>query len=261
MVPSLGTPAGRRLTRPRPGADTTAASRCPRRTPARIAAAGPAFLLLAIACGDGSTGPPAVVPAAPVAPVAPAAPAPAPSISRLSSQAGSTLGTTPLSILGTGFQAGATVTFGGVAAGSSFSNGMLHLSTPAHVAGAVDVVVTNPDGQTTTAAGAFTYAEPDGFDFNGSWIGSGPDDDSYFDLNIGFTIRDGELVSIWCEGEPFVASPLSSLAVVRNGEFTYVSPDSTFVASGRIVAPGMVLGTVTAGHCAPLSWTASKDKG
>ena len=53
-----------------------------------------------------------------------------------------------------------------------------------------DVVVTNPDGQTTTAAGAFTYAEPDGFDFNGSWIGSGPDDDSYFDLNIA-RLQDG----------------------------------------------------------------------
>jgi hypothetical protein len=75
---------------------------------------------------------------------------------------GSSAGGTAVSISGTGFQAGATVTFGGVAAtGVSVSGGTLITATaPAHASGAVGVIVTNPDGQSGTLGGAYTYVDP-----------------------------------------------------------------------------------------------------
>lgn len=80
----------------------------------------------------------------------------------LSPATGPTAGGTGVSILGTGFSVDVppTVTFGGVAAtGVAVSGpGALTCTTPAHAAGAVDVTVTNPDGETATLAAAFTYA-------------------------------------------------------------------------------------------------------
>ncbi len=74
---------------------------------------------------------------------------------------GSHTGATPVTIVGTNFKPGATVTFGGVAATSVVVVDSSHITavTPAVAAGAVDVVVTNPGtgGSTATGAGAFTY--------------------------------------------------------------------------------------------------------
>ena len=62
---------------------------------------------------------------------------------------GSTTGGTAVTITGTGFVAGATVAFGGIAAtGVSVADATsITATTPAHAAGAVDVVVTNVDLQ------------------------------------------------------------------------------------------------------------------
>lgn len=70
-------------------------------------------------------------------------------------------GGTMVSLVGTGFVAGATVTFGGVAASGVTVTSATSLSalTPPHAAGAADVVVTNDDAQAGTLAGAFTYVE------------------------------------------------------------------------------------------------------
>jgi hypothetical protein len=59
------------------------------------------------------------------------------------------------------FGAGVVVTFGGVpATGVVPAAGGLSCAvvTPAHGAGAVDVVFTNLDGTTATATGGFTYS-------------------------------------------------------------------------------------------------------
>ena len=63
-----------------------------------------------------------------------------------------------VSVTGSGFLAGATLTFDGVPAKvtSTFTN-FIAGTTPFHSPGAVDVVVTNPDGTKTTLAGGFTY--------------------------------------------------------------------------------------------------------
>lgn len=66
-----------------------------------------------------------------------------------------------VTITGTGFVNGAVPTIGGVAvdpANMTFVNATtLTAIVPAHAAGAVDVTVTNPDGQSHTLAGSFRY--------------------------------------------------------------------------------------------------------
>ena len=89
-------------------------------------------------------------------------PAPAPTVSALTPSSGPTTGGTSVTLHGTGFVSGVTVTFDGKAAtqvtfGSSTS---ITATPPAHAAGAVAVVVTNPDAQKATLAGGFTYLAP-----------------------------------------------------------------------------------------------------
>jgi len=90
--------------------------------------------------------------------------APPPNIVQINPLIGPYTGGTSVLILGTDFVATPTVTFGGTAATSVILGGgtQLMVVTPAHAAGAVDVVVTNPDGQSGTKVGAFTYYTPVG---------------------------------------------------------------------------------------------------
>ncbi len=87
---------------------------------------------------------------------------PAPAVTSLSPNTGTTAGGTAVTITGTGFQAGAEATFGGTAATgvTVVSDTSITCVTPAHAAGAVDVVVTIPEGRSGTLAGGFTYADP-----------------------------------------------------------------------------------------------------
>jgi len=99
------------------------------------------------ACGGGSDNPPA---------------APAPTAASVLPASGSTAGGTGVVLTGTNFVTGATVTVGGTAATgvAVASPTTITFTTPAHAAGAADVVVTNPDAQSATLAGGFTYAVP-----------------------------------------------------------------------------------------------------
>ncbi|HKO55082.1 MAG TPA: phospholipase D-like domain-containing protein [Thermoanaerobaculia bacterium] len=87
---------------------------------------------------------------------------PAPTVTAISPGSGSTSGGTAVTITGSSFQAGATVTIGGAAAtGVNVASGSaITATTPAHAAGAADVVVRNPDNQTGTLPGGFTYGAP-----------------------------------------------------------------------------------------------------
>jgi hypothetical protein len=84
---------------------------------------------------------------------------PAPTVSAVTPSFGQTTGGAAATIVGTNFQSGATVSFGGAAAtGVAFVDAnALTATTPAHAAGAVSVVVTNPDTQNGTLANGFTY--------------------------------------------------------------------------------------------------------
>jgi plastocyanin len=85
-----------------------------------------------------------------------------PQVSSVNPTSGPTTGGTTVTISGINFSAGATVRFGGTLATNAVvsSSTTITATTPAHAAGAVDVVVTNPDGQAGTLAGAFTYNVP-----------------------------------------------------------------------------------------------------
>ena len=86
-----------------------------------------------------------------------------PSVSGIAPLSGSTSGGTPVTITGAGFVSGATAAFidltGSVSLTSvTFVNsGQLTAVTPAHSAGAMDVVVFNPDQSTGTLRSGFTY--------------------------------------------------------------------------------------------------------
>lgn len=73
---------------------------------------------------------------------------------------GTVNGGTSITVTGTGFVAGATLTLGGTAATSVLVTRATTLTavTPARSApGAVAVTVTNPDGQSGTRAAGYTY--------------------------------------------------------------------------------------------------------
>ena len=84
---------------------------------------------------------------------------PAPSLASVAPNSGTANGGTAVTITGTGFLAGATVKLGGTAAtGVAVVNSTtITATTPAHSAGAVDVVVTNTDAQSGTLTNGYTY--------------------------------------------------------------------------------------------------------
>ena len=83
----------------------------------------------------------------------------APTISSVSPDAGNPAGNTPIAITGSNFLTGATVNIGanpcaGVTVNPPYN---VSCSTPAGTIGAVDVMVSNTDGQFATLASGFTY--------------------------------------------------------------------------------------------------------
>lgn len=86
-------------------------------------------------------------------------PPPPPAITSINPASGTELGGTEVTLTGTGFVDGATVTFGGVAATATEwdSATTMVAVTPPGTVGAADVVVTNPDAQAGTLAGGFAY--------------------------------------------------------------------------------------------------------
>ncbi len=84
-----------------------------------------------------------------------------PTVSSVSPNSGSTAGGTAVTITGTNFTAGATVTFGGTAATNvAVSGTQITATAPAGSAGAVTVTVTNPGAQSGSLPNGFTYVAP-----------------------------------------------------------------------------------------------------
>ena len=129
-----------------------------------------------------------------------------PTISGVSPNQGFSTGGTDITITGTGFVDGATVTVGGATATNIVvvSATSITATTPAGTVGAADLVVTNPDTSTTTDTGAFTYlqpqadlsvtaagpatataGDPNGFDYVFTVMNNGPSDNTG-----GFTLTD-----------------------------------------------------------------------
>ena len=116
-------------------------------SPSLLVAATALFLLAA--CDDRPGGP---------SPVPAPGPAGALAITRISPTDG--FAGQPIEVSGTGFVAGAILTLGGLPVGNtsvSVRSGSVYGTIPPHPGGPVDVVVTNPDGQSATRTGGFTY--------------------------------------------------------------------------------------------------------
>jgi hypothetical protein len=91
----------------------------------------------------------------------------APTVVSIGPGSGSTNGATPVTISGTNFFAGATVKIGGVMATNVrvTSSTTITANTPAGAPGSADVEVTNPDYQSSTLPGAYTYTLGSGIAF------------------------------------------------------------------------------------------------
>ena len=87
---------------------------------------------------------------------------PAPTVTSVSPNSGTTAGGTAVTITGANFATGATVMFGSAAATSVVvvSGTQITATTPAGTAGAALVTVSNPGGQSGALAGGFTYIAP-----------------------------------------------------------------------------------------------------
>ena len=89
-------------------------------------------------------------------------PASSPVITSVSPNGGPTSGGTTVIIIGSDFQSGASVSFGGITASSTSvgSSTQIQAIAPAHSAGKADVTVRNPNGASSTLIGGFSYNAP-----------------------------------------------------------------------------------------------------
>ncbi len=78
-------------------------------------------------------------------------------IGTISPASGSVSGGTALTIRGSGFQTGTAVAIGGKTANVTFKDvNMLTVMTPVLATGPQQIIITNPDGETTALDAAFT---------------------------------------------------------------------------------------------------------
>ena len=94
-----------------------------------------------------------------------------PTVTSVTPSVGLTTGGATVTIAGSGFQSGPSVTFGGTAATSvsRINPNTITAAAPAHAAGPVTVVVSNPDGFAASRANGFTYVQKQ-FDANGDGV-------------------------------------------------------------------------------------------
>ncbi len=163
-------------------------------------------------------------------------------------------------IVGTGFVPGMVALFDGIRAPGRFDTRDTSFSTfyteaPAHAAGTVDLVVTNPDGRSARLASGYAYAPPQSFDLTGSWGGYSLNGE---DTWVEFEIRDSKLVSASCVYDGATPFAFASFPIVENGEFSFIA-DGGAAISGRIVSASEVLGTISFPQCRPgtMQWRAN----
>jgi len=185
---------------------------------------------------------------------------PPPVVTSISESVGSTGGGATIVLSGTGFMTGANVTFNGVIGHAGMLptaflyEGSLYVESPPHVPGLVDLVVTNPDGQSTRVANGYTYVLPETLDYNGEWEGGTGYD---WLAPVRFTIRNNALVNLTCGSASVTFS--APLPVVSGGQFS-IKTDNV-VMSGRIITATSATGTINAAACPSDMWIAGQATG
>lgn len=193
----------------------------------------------------------------PVSPLQPRPPQAAPTITQVLPSIGSAAGGATVKIVGTGFVTGTVVTFDGIKiTGRSDSPAnsytIFNAEAPAHAAGAVDVLVTNPDGQSHRLEAGYTYAPQASFDLNGRWAGY---TSNGTDTGVEFEISDNRLVSATCAYTAYMPFVFSEQPTVHNGEFQLTAEGGATLA-GRVVSHTEIVGTINFPQCnpSPLTW-------
>jgi hypothetical protein len=179
---------------------------------------------------------------------------------------GFTSGGTAITLTGTGFLSGATVTLAGEPVAVTFINSVsLRVTAPAHASGAVDIVVTNPGGATGTLPAAFTYtAALASLAMTGNLKLNAVGETSQLAATVTYvdgSTRDVTSEARWSSTTPAVATvglpPTAGLLIARAlgatsvlvayppiGQSLFkagqvvVTPAGTFVATGRTREPG-----------------------
>jgi len=184
----------------------------------------------------------------------------APTLTSVSPTSGPTAGGTTITLSGTAFVSGATVRVGGVAATNVafVSATQLTARTPAGTSGARDVQVTNPDGQSATRIGAFTYSgttDPNSPTITSVTPASGP-------------IAGGTLVTL--RGTIFTSRNMTVLiggvaatnvVSTNNTTLTAVTPAGTAGARDIVLTNGWGLSTTRTGGFTYTSGTTSSQTG
>ncbi len=172
-----------------------------------------------------------------------------PAISSISPNTGAIGGGTRISVSGSNFAPGAVLTLDGLAATNIVvSGGTISADAPAHSAGAVDVVVTNPDGQSGTLVGGFSYVGLPSFsDTLAPQVGgldpaSGPVDGGTTVVITGANFSNGLQVT-------FDGAPVASVSVIDSNTLSVMTPAHAAGAVDiRVVNPNGKQALVAAGY-------------
>lgn len=190
-------------------------------------------------------------------------PAAALRVSSVVPSSGSATGSTSIQIVGAGFVSGATLTLDGRGIVVNFvSSAQLRAVAPPHDPGPIDIVVTNPNGESSRLAGGFTYVERAiKLSLTGDTSFETPGERSQ--LTATATFADGRTLDVtresrWSSTFPAVASvaadgmlttgSIGSTRIFVSYPFTgaylsqfadvTVTPAGTFALSGRVREPG-----------------------
>lgn len=192
----------------------------------------------------------------------------APAVTSLSVTSGTTLGGTAVTITGTSLTTPTSVTFGGVA-GTSITNTsatQFTVTTPAHAAGAVDVVIIAASG-TTTVASAYTYNLATLAPPTALALTPGLNSANGYYLTVGFTAAAGaattraDLINnatgLTVGSNNYISNGNSFLGLLPNTSYTVnlysVASSGTYTNGMSIAATATVTTTATAP--AAISWT------
>jgi len=136
-------------------------------------------------------------------------------VNSISPNTGPPGGGTLVTITGTGFQSGATVSFGGAAATlvTVLSSTQVQATTPAHGNATVDVTLTNPDSQSSTLTNGFTFAPP----FSGISVTTGPTAGGTSLILTGTGFQQGATVS-------FGSTPATSVSALSSTQIQAATP-------------------------------------
>ena len=193
-------------------------------------------------------------------------PAPGPptlQIRQVSPNSGNAALSTTIFITGAGFQTGTTLTIGGIPVPLSVTDPLnARAAAPPHAPGAVDLVMTNPNGERAQLTGGFRYVElPIRVEISGNSALQSIGETSQ--LTATATFADGSILDVtrqaqWTVQFPAVAAigsdgmlvgralglttisaryPITTPSVFGTGSVT-VTPPGTFALSGRVREPG-----------------------